>query len=258
MRAMDGASAERSAASDRHGRSNGSRPRGLRFVERVEGPPDAAEDHQAARVVLRFQSGDSSAFAELYERYFDRVYGYLKVALGQTQEAEDAAQQIFMQVLEALPRYEQRGRPFRAWLFTIVRNGALGHLQKHARVEATQPDLLDRHRENASAADQEMPSALRWISDRDLLLFVERLPLAQRQVLFLRFMLDLPAAEIGEVLGRSQDDVRALQSRGLRFLEQRLSAVGRRPVGRERARIRGPLRQARVLRARRWALRSPR
>ena len=227
------------------------------LVERVAPAADAVEDLDAARLVIRFQGGDRRAFEDLYRTYFDRVYAYLRVALGQSQEAEDAAQQVFMQVLEALPRYEQRGKPLRAWLFTIVRNAALGHLQKHGRMDAVDPEEIDRHREENGTQDDLSP-ALQWISDRDLLLFVERLPLAQRQVLFLRFMLDLPAAEIGQVLGRNEDDVRALQSRGLRFLQKRLAAVGRKPAGRGRARIRGPLRQARVLRARRWALQSPR
>jgi RNA polymerase sigma-70 factor (ECF subfamily) len=227
------------------------------LVERVAPAADAVEDLDAARAVIRFQGGDRKAFEELYRCYFDRVYAYLRVALGQAQEAEDAAQQVFMQVLEALPRYEQRGKPLRAWLFTIVRNAALGNLQKHGRMETLDPEQLERRREE-NGGKEDLPSALQWISDSDLLLFVQRLPLAQRQVLFLRFMLDLPAAEIGQVLGRNEDDVRALQSRGLRFLQQRLAAVGRKPVGRGRARIRGPLRQARVARARRWALMSPR
>ena len=100
------------------------------------------------------------------------------------------------------------------------------------------------------------PFVFGWIADRDLLILVERLPLVQRQVLLLRFMLDLPAAEVGEILGRSPVEVRKLQHRAMIFLRERLAALGRTP--RSGDRIRSPWRrrkaQVGVLRERRFAL----
>jgi RNA polymerase sigma-70 factor (ECF subfamily) len=222
------------------------------FCERVEPSTEHVEDLDTARLVIRIQGGDRDAFAGLYSRYFDRVYGYLSVLLNDRHEAEDAAQQVFMQVLEALPRYERRQQPFRAWLFVAVRNLALYQLRKLRRVDATDPGDIDRDRE-VDAGNGADIAALDWISDQDLLLFVERLPVAQRQVLLLRFMLDLPSSEIAQILERSPEDVRMLQSRALRFLNSRLTAVGRVPRGRQ-ARSRQYLRQAPVLRGRRFAL----
>jgi len=87
------------------------------------------------------------------------------------------------------------------------------------------------------------------------MLFVERLPLPQRQVLLLRFMLDLNANEIAEILERTPENVRILQHRALRFLEQRLVALGRSPRNTRPSRMSHYLRPANVLRARRFALR---
>jgi DNA-directed RNA polymerase specialized sigma24 family protein len=95
---------------------------------------------------------------------------------------------------------------------------------------------------------------LDWISDRELVLFVDRLPLAQRQVLLLRYMLDLTHAQIAEVLDRTPDDVRALHSRALRFLRTRLAALGRDARHGTRSRAMRPVREARVLRHRRFVL----
>jgi RNA polymerase sigma-70 factor (ECF subfamily) len=218
---------------------------------------ERAEDIDTARLVTRFQAGEREAFAAIYERYFDRVYGYVRVAFQDKHEAEDAAQQVFVQALEALPRYERRRQPFRAWLFTIVRNYTLGELRKRARLEVVDPAELDQRRE-ANGETVEDASVLEWISDADLLLFTERLPLPQRQVLVLRYTLDLTDREIATVMGRTPVDVRTLQHRALRFLEKRLSAIGRGPQATASARDKGAwqrrLRQAPVLRGRRFAI----
>ncbi|MDX6653055.1 MAG: hypothetical protein QOJ38_1836 [Solirubrobacterales bacterium] len=233
-------------------------PAQLVFAERIERSSEHLEDLDTARLVIAFQAGDQDAFTCLYQRYFDRVYGYLRVAFRDTHQAEDAAQQVFMQVFEALPRYERRPQPFRAWLFRIVRNRTLGELKKNARFEVADPAEIDERREaESNGGDHHQIGALEWISDRDLILFAERLPLAQRQVLVLRYMLDLTDAEIAEVLGRTAVDVRTLQHRALRFLEKRLRAVGRAPSQRERAPWRRRTRQAPVLRRRRFAIAAP-
>jgi RNA polymerase sigma-70 factor (ECF subfamily) len=206
-----------------------------------------------ARLVTRFQAGDRDAFAAIYSRYFERVYGYLRVILRDVHEAEDSAQQAFMQVFEALPQYERRGGPFRAWLFTVVRNRAISRAQKLGRLDVTDPEEIDRRREADGDEIEGDMQALSWISDQDLLLFIERLPLAQRQVLAMRYLMGMTAGEIAEVVGRTPGDVRKLQSRAVGFLRERLTAVGRPTRRRDRA-VERCRKQAPVLRMRRFAL----
>ncbi|MDX6663784.1 MAG: polymerase sigma-70 factor, subfamily [Solirubrobacterales bacterium] len=226
----------------------------LIFVERLARPSEELEDLDTAGVVIAFQAGDRDAFGELYRRYFDRVYGYLRVLLKDRHAAEDGAQQIFTQIFEALPRYERRSQPFRAWLFTIVRNYAVDRLRRDNRIDVVDPEDL-RRRQDEVAPENGETETLNWLTDSDLLLFVERLPVAQRQALLLRYMLGLSGAEVARVLERTPSDVRVLQSRALRFLRQRLTAVGRAPaVRRDRAGLQRRFRQAPVLRLRRFAL----
>jgi RNA polymerase sigma-70 factor (ECF subfamily) len=226
----------------------------LVFIERLEPASDHSEDLDTARLVVRIQGGDKDAFADLYMRYFDRVYVYMRTALNDAHEAEDATQQIFIRVLEALPRYERRGQPFRSWLFRIVRNYTVDQMRKTGRVQLADAEEIDRMNEVEDEGES-VAAELEWITDRELVMFVERLPLAQRQVLLLRYMLDMSTHEIARVLDRSNDDVRLLQSRALRFLRARLVALGRTPTGREgRVPAFRRFRQVPVLRSRRYAL----
>jgi RNA polymerase sigma-70 factor (ECF subfamily) len=221
----------------------------LAFVEVLVPSTEQLEDRDTARLVSRIQSGAQDAFADLYMRYFDRVYGYLRVALNDPDAAEDGTQQVFMKAFEAIGRYDRGKAPFRAWLFTIVRNQAIDELRKSSRLELVE-DVDRRSSRDRGAEDI---SALEWVSDRDLLMLIERLPLAQRQVLMLRYMLDLTTREIATVLDRSPEDIRSLQSRALAFIRARLTALGRAP-SRQRSRLVRCPRQAPVLRRRRFAL----
>jgi RNA polymerase sigma-70 factor (ECF subfamily) len=227
----------------------------LLFLERVAPTAEKQEDIDTARLVTRIQAGDREGYADLYLRYFDRVYGYLQVILRDRHDAEEVTQQVFVKVLEGLPSYQRRKQPFRAWLFVIVRNTALTELHKRQRLQLLEPEELDRQREAANGEEAGDLSALGWITDRELMMFFERLPLAQRQVLVLRFMLDLPPNQIAEILGRSNEDVRSLQHRGLRFLEQRLSVLGRAPRQDRQSHWRRRTTWLGVVRERRFALR---
>jgi RNA polymerase sigma-70 factor (ECF subfamily) len=225
------------------------------FAARSDSEEERIEDADSARLVTRFQGGDQEAFAALYSRYFDRVYGYMRVAFKDRHEAEDAAQQVFLKVFEKLPSYERRGRPFRAWLFTVTRNHAVSELRRLRRVEPTEAEQLDNRRERVIDEDAAL-HVLDWISDSDLLLFLDRLPLAHRQVLALRFLFGLNTKEIAETLGRTLSDVSVTQSRALRFLRERLGALGRGPAADngDTASLVRTTRKAHVLRRRRYVL----
>jgi RNA polymerase sigma-70 factor, ECF subfamily len=226
----------------------------LSFVERIEPSDQHSEDLDTARLVTRLQAGEKELFGDLYLRYFDRLYCYLRVGLKDAHEAEDLAQQVFINALEALPSYERRRQPFRAWLFTIARNRLLDHLRTHRRVEPEDPDTIDRRR--GAYSEEASARALQWMSDSEVLLFVERLPPAQRQVLVLRYMMDFTTAEIAEILDRTPEAIRQIQHRALGYLEERLSAIGREPMS-KKSRLgmhRVPLRRRQGLRAHSFGL----
>jgi RNA polymerase sigma-70 factor (ECF subfamily) len=224
----------------------------IAFAERLDPGDEYREDLDTARLILRCQAGDRDCFAKFYVRYFDRVFAYMRLALSDSHEAEDLTQQVFLKALESLDTYELRATPVRAWLFRIVRNHAINHVTKQRRFEVEDPAEIDRRRELTEEPLD--PSMLDWLSDSELLLLIERLPPAQRQVMMLRYMMDLSYAEVAEVLGRSPDAVRQLQQRALRYLRARLKALGHPSYQRTvRVSMLRLLSRSPVLRARRYS-----
>jgi RNA polymerase sigma-70 factor (ECF subfamily) len=181
----------------------------------------AAYDRHAAQLVEALKAGDPDAFDDLYRLYLKPLYGYMVVALHDHHEAEDAAHEVFVKMLLALPRYELRDVPFRAWLFRIARNHVLDRLQQLRRVDPGRPaevlQLLDDGLTDSAA------TTLLELSDDDFLRVIQFLPLMQRQVLVLRYVFDLSFAEIAIALHINDASARNLQRRAFAKLRPRLA-----------------------------------
>jgi RNA polymerase sigma-70 factor (ECF subfamily) len=163
------------------------------------------------------QAGNAEAFGVLYERFALRVYRYLLARVSEPTDAEDLLQRVFLKVVEALPRYEDRGLPFGAWLFRIANNTLVDfqrtdHRTSSLEILEQRGDLVHEPARISETAEER--AAVRAALDH--------LPPEQRDVLVYRFFAGLSPAEIAIVMGKRQGTVRVLQFRALR----RLRAVG--------------------------------
>jgi RNA polymerase sigma-70 factor, ECF subfamily len=192
-----------------------------RLRERPHGGqrPESTGDSDLPAVLAA--QADSAAFATLYRRYLDRVYGYAFYQLGDHHDAEDVTERIFLAALRALPDFHHQGSTFRAWLFRIAHNTIANAHRSRAR-RRTEPLPADFQR----AAPNADPAGQVALADelREIRRVVARMPDDRRQVILLRFVDDLSTAEIAEVLGRSPGAVRVLLHRSLRDLAARLNA----------------------------------
>jgi len=158
---------------------------------------------------------DPSRFADLYSRHVGLIHSLAWNRLGDRAAAEDVTADTFRRALRALPRYEPRGVPFRAWLCRICTNlinDELNRRKRAARFDAPMPD---------ESQSIETPDDLAAAETRATVhALVGQLPAAQRNVILMRFAYDLSIAEVAERVGRSPDAVKQLQRRGLAGLRQ--------------------------------------
>ena len=187
--------------------------------------PVVAGETDAALVSLARQ--DRQAFAALYDRYFDAVYRYCYVRLGNQERAEDAVQQIFVRAMEAVGRYQEAGR-FRSWLFTIAHNVVADELRDRPRgvTDLNLAVAID------PAAGPEA-DALAAAERRALASALSLLPDDQRRAIELR-LAGLTGREIAAELGRSHEAAKMLQQRALTRLRAEMG-VALQKVGRHDA-----------------------
>jgi RNA polymerase sigma-70 factor (ECF subfamily) len=85
------------------------------------------------QLVVEFQlTGDKQVFAQLYDRYFNKVKIYCLKSLGDEQTAEDTTQEIFLKAFEKLHTLHNP-QLWVAWLFSVVRNEVLNTHKQNAR-----------------------------------------------------------------------------------------------------------------------------
>jgi RNA polymerase sigma-70 factor (ECF subfamily) len=173
----------------------------------LDGIERGLDDDGVAALVERARGGDDLAFAEIYVRFFDRVNRYLLIALKNPEDALDAAQQVFLKLLEALPGHEPLREPFPAWLFSVVRNHAIDQQRRSHRADALHDTLVERSTLILGEEDA-----------GDIRALIATLPQTQQRVLVLRFVCEMTPGEAAEALGTSPDAVRHTQMRALRAL----------------------------------------
>ena len=179
----------------------------------VESDRRAAEAAEIEQLVRLAREGDSEAFARLYDRYQPELIRYLYHRIGDQEIAADLVQQVFLKAWQALPRYEQRGIPVKAWLYRMAHNQMVDHLRSRKQVA----DL-----DGVEVADSD--DTTRYVEHRELheelLCALDQLSEDHRRVLVLRFLMEKSAREVGEIMGRTEVNVRGLQFRALAALRQ--------------------------------------
>jgi RNA polymerase sigma-70 factor (ECF subfamily) len=138
------------------------------------------------------------AKAALFRQWQMPVYRYLRGMLGNHADADDAAQEVWLQVMRFLHQLE-RQEAFAGWLFRIAHRKALDVLRKRARERSWMQSW------DASETQGPQPIAEAWMDidalERAFFIAVERLPVRQKQVFLLRYFEGLAYEEIAQITG---------------------------------------------------------
>jgi RNA polymerase sigma-70 factor (ECF subfamily) len=153
---------------------------------------DLPDRLQERVLVIRCQAGDEQAFAEIVHTYGPRLRYFLLKLLTNPHAAEDAAQDVWLDVYRGLVRLREPDA-FRTWLYRLARDRAFRLLRKTWPVQTLVEDSdipCSEESEEFTREDAErIHAALNTLSPE------------HREVLVLRFIDDLSYEEIGRVTG---------------------------------------------------------
>jgi len=156
---------------------------------------------------------DTETFARIYDNHYPRVFRYLLRRTRRRQEAEELAAEVFAAALEGWAG-ENEPRHMGSWLVGIADHLASRFWRRHA----VEQELTEDHREVETSNPEDL--AIARLEAEALWRCLDALDPEHRQVLLLRIVSDLPARQVGIVMGRSEEAVRSLQLRALRALKR--------------------------------------
>lgn len=175
-------------------------------------------------LMRRVKQGDLEAFRELVERHQHSVIGVSAKMLGDSSDAEDLAQQVFLRIWKSAERYEPTAK-FTTWLMTITRNLVFNEMRRRGRSRQVSMEGDGEHEAREFADDphrqpEQMAAATELEAAVDVA--ITSLPEPQRMALVLRRYEDMPYEEIAKVLKVSVPALKSLLFRARETLKVRL------------------------------------
>jgi RNA polymerase sigma-70 factor (ECF subfamily) len=179
------------------------------------------------------RAGNSDALGQLYDTYRDRVARFATGRLGDPEKAEDVTSETFEAVCRNLRSY-RAGTDFEAWLFTIAHRRVADHFRRRSRrreveLDETAPPALRGRRAALHGPLPAVPGPEEAVLAAERRAEVtdafRRLRPDQQEVLALRVLGGLSAAQAGAVLGKSEGAVRVAQHRALHSLREAMGVT---------------------------------
>lgn len=159
-------------------------------------------------------------FADIYRRFFPRVFAYIYGRVHNPHLAEDLAADVFERAYVKMGSLRS-GDAFSTWLFTIARNIIISHGRKYARETLVDPEVM---REIAPARDSVEGEVIRHEDVRTIARLVQHLPQREQDIVALKFDAELSNTQIAEIMDVSEPNVRVILFRTLRKLREMMTA----------------------------------
>jgi RNA polymerase sigma-70 factor (ECF subfamily) len=182
------------------------------------------------RLARRVQSGDRQALEALYERYKERLLGYLQKMLGNQPAAEDVFHDVWIKVMQSLPNYRLTQGSFRPWLFRVAANASVDRLRRNKRrrgpnLDAPTGDGSSERIIDQIAAEAPTPESASIGAEiaQDLDRQLAQLPERQRNAVLLRHQQGMSYREISATLSVPEGTAKTLVHRGTLALRKRLT-----------------------------------
>ncbi|MGE5423457.1 MAG: RNA polymerase sigma factor [Ignavibacteriales bacterium] len=160
-------------------------------------------------------------FADIFDRYYNRIYKYMRYRVKSKQEAEDLCSQVFERVMQKIDTYNPARGPFEIWLFSIAQNTANTYYrQQKRRIWFSLESISDL----PSGQHDPEEEVVHGEEQSRLLAALSSLDERERNIIALKFAGGLKNREIAELMGLSDSNTGVILYRSLHRLREILKS----------------------------------
>jgi len=167
----------------------------------------------AEEEVIRKSAENPEAFKPLYETYFKKIFLFVFHRMGDKEISADITQQVFLNALSSIGKYQFRGLPFSSWLFRIAVNQCNDYFRKNKKMRMVvleDPHIRELYDDLTAEQswdewERKLPGVLEQLSAEDL------------QLIELRYFEQRPFKEVSEIMGITESNTKV---RTYRILER--------------------------------------
>ncbi len=177
---------------------------------------------QIEKCVLKAQKGEEKSFAMLFDCFYDKISRYVHFRVA-PEDVEDLVSDVFLKVVEKLHTYKPNPKAgFHSWLFRIAHNRVVDFYRQ-------KKELLGNTDEDGNDFFLQIPDEnLRPDQQTNLNLDVQKLygvmkelPDIQREILEFKYLEGFSNAEVAQITGKSEGNIRVIQLRALREIRKK-------------------------------------
>jgi RNA polymerase sigma-70 factor (ECF subfamily) len=167
--------------------------------------PETLEKASDSRLVEQVRQGVRAAYGELVHRYEKKLVRTIQRMVGNSETAEDLAQDTFLKAYDRLDRFDSSKR-FGPWLFQIGVNTAIDWLRRNKRRVRISLNEMNQGENSFDPPDADPRNALDLSQEVQHVL--AQIPIDYRTVLMLRDLEGFPCSEVAAIIGRQEPTVR--------------------------------------------------
>ena len=175
---------------------------------------------EEAELIRQAQSGNQTAFAQLYDRHHTAVFTYLYYRLPEQAAAEELTAQVFVRMVEKINSFYPQDKPLLAWLYTIARHLLADYYRREKKVVQLPLD------DNLQADLDPFKTVTRHLQADCLKKAISQLTDEQKQVIISKFIENRSNLAIANLLGKTEGAVKSLQHRALAALRRVMEQEG--------------------------------
>lgn len=157
----------------------------------------------------------AAAFGELYDCYFDTIFGYVLRRSADIDAAKDITSSVFLKALKNIKKYKWQGVPFSHWLYRIAANEIIDFHKNRNREIPAEPDEV--FNDETVSARHELQKYDEYLDLQDA---VSKLPPNYQEVIALKYFEDLSIETIADILRKPESTVKSLLHRAVRKLKE--------------------------------------